>query len=147
MDEYLREASERDLDLLYGWANDPEVRKNSFSTAQIPYLEHQEWFQGLLLDSTRKQYIYMAGRIPVGQIRVAVQGDGAEVSYSIGKEWRGQGYGKRMLASLQQQMRKDMPKVHRLTAKVKEGNPGSEHAFVSSGYQKAYSLYELELKE
>ena len=86
MDEYLREASERDLDLLYGWANDPEVRRNSFSTPQIPYQEHQEWFLGLLLDSTRKQYIYMAGQIPVGQIRIAVQGRSEE--RRVGKECR-----------------------------------------------------------
>lgn len=147
MDEYLREAGERDLELLLGWANDPQVRENSFTTAQISYGEHQKWFSSLLEDSSRRQYIYMAGPNPVGQIRIAVQGDAAEVSYSIGKEWRGQGYGKRMLALLRKQIRKDMPKVRRLTAKVKEGNLVSEQVFLNNGYQKKYSLFESELKE
>lgn len=147
MDEYLREAVEADLDLLFDWANDPEVRRNSFSMAKIAYEEHRKWFLELLQDGSRKQYIYMADQIPIGQIRVIIQADKAEIGYSICKERRGRGYGKRMLALLQKQLLEDAPGVRTLAARVKEENPASEHAFLDSGYQKKYTLFELELKE
>lgn len=147
MDEYLREAVEADLDLLFDWANDPEVRRNSFSMAEIAYEEHRKWFLDLLQDGSRKQYIYMADQFPVGQIRVTIQADKAEIGYSICKERRGRGYGKRMLALLQKQLLEDVPGVRTLAARVKGGNTASEHAFLDSGYQKKYTLFELELKE
>lgn len=37
---YLRDAVERDVDLLFQWANDESVRKNSFSTQDISYNDH-----------------------------------------------------------------------------------------------------------
>lgn len=147
MGEYLRRAVEGDMDLLFDWANDQEVRENSFSTGQIAYGEHRRWFLGLLQDASRKQYIYLADEIPIGQIRVTLQKDKAEISYSISREWRGQGHGKRMLELLRHQLLLDAPGVRTLVAKVKKGNPASERAFLDTGYHKKYSLFELELKE
>lgn len=54
---YLREAVEEDMDLLYEWANDAEVRKNAFHTEQIPYDTHKKWFENLLKDTETLQYI------------------------------------------------------------------------------------------
>lgn len=146
MDEYLRKATEADMELLFEWANDPEVRENSFSTAQISYEEHRRWFLELLQDESRTQYIYMAGQQPIGQIRITRQGDAAEIGYSICSEWRGRGYGSKMLGLLRQLLKKE-PGLTRLTAKVKEGNQASEQAFQKSGYQKKYTFFECSLKE
>lgn len=147
MGEYLREASEADLDLLFDWANDPEVRKNSFSTAQISYEEHQKWFKKLMQDKARKQYIYLVDEIPAGQIRIEKTGDSAEVSYSICAEQRGKGHGRKMLDLLARQLLKEEPELSKLTAKVKEGNLASERAFLDNGYQKKCILFEFHLKE
>ena len=48
MQQYLRKATIEDMDLLFQWANDPVVRKNSFSTAEISYEEHTKWYHNLL---------------------------------------------------------------------------------------------------
>lgn len=143
MGEYLREAVREDMEMLFQWANEPEVRKNSFSTQQISYEEHRQWFLKLLKDTSRKQYIYMADQVPVGQIRAAIYEKKAEISYSISREWRGQGYGKKMLALFQKQLLKDEPGVSILTAKVKKGNVSSEKAFIKAGYQARYTVFEL----
>lgn len=141
MCEYLREAAEEDMDLLFTWANDPEVRKNSFSTGNISYEEHKRWFAQLMQDGSRKQYIYMADGEPAGQIRLDLQGDTAEVSYSICAGKRGKGHGKKMIGLLRELLREESC-VRTLTAKVKAGNPASERAFLADGYRKAYTLFE-----
>lgn len=140
--EYLRSAAAADVDLLFQWANEPEVRSHSFSTAAITYEEHCQWFQRLLQDASRRQYIYMAGDIPVGQIRVQMQGERAEIGYSIDKAWRGRGYGKKMLLLLEQKLLSEQPEIRILTAKVKAGNVPSEHVFLKAGYRPQYTMYE-----
>jgi hypothetical protein len=46
-----RRAKKEDCELIYKWANDPEVRKNSFSGAAITVENHQKWFESKLADS------------------------------------------------------------------------------------------------
>lgn len=70
MKEYLREATKDDVDLLFKWTNDPAVRKNSFSSEKITYEEHTSWYRSLLENKNCKQYIYMCGDCPIGQIRI-----------------------------------------------------------------------------
>ena len=45
MDGYLRQADEKDMDLIFQWANEPVVRKNSFTIDMIAYEEHKEWYK------------------------------------------------------------------------------------------------------
>ena len=59
MKTYLRTAEETDMMLLFEWANELSVRQNSFSTEEISYEEHKNWFQELQRDPQRRQYIYM----------------------------------------------------------------------------------------
>ena len=47
---YLRAANSDDTDLLYRWANDPVVRKNSFNTDRILYENHVMWFNRIIED-------------------------------------------------------------------------------------------------
>lgn len=42
----LRKAEQSDMDLLFEWANDPAVRKNSFRSDPIPYADHVKWDGG-----------------------------------------------------------------------------------------------------
>lgn len=85
----LRVANENDIQLLFDWANDPKVRENSFSTDYIQYADHIKWFTAIMNDKHRKQYIAEVNGQPVGQIRVAVDGEKAMIGYSVAKEFRG----------------------------------------------------------
>lgn len=100
---YLRDAVQEDADLLFHWANESTVRKNAFSSAEITYEEHIKWFDNMLVRKDAKQYIYMEDE-PVGQIRITVSGDTAEISYSICVEKRCMGYAKEMVGLLQVQV-------------------------------------------
>lgn len=143
MDAYLRLAGQEDMDLLFLWANDPSVRKNSFSEDEIPYEEHRQWYQTLLTDQKRRQYLYICNGVPMGQVRISLSEEDAEISYSIGKEYRGMGHAKKMLQLLQEQVQEDYPYLKRLSAKVKADNTPSQRAFLHLGYQKIYEVYTM----
>ena len=42
----LRKVNLNDVELIFKWANDPDVRNNSFNTNQIVWDEHVKWFRG-----------------------------------------------------------------------------------------------------
>lgn len=147
MNGYLREAQENDTDLLYNWANEEAVRRNSFHTEQIPYSEHLNWFHNLLTSSCIKQYIYIDDGEPVGQVRITVDKDEAELSYSITKEKRGMGHARIMLTLLKQKVQEDFPQVKKLTAKVKSSNLASQKVFRGLNYESKYEVFETVLEE
>lgn len=143
--KFLRAASWEDAELLFSWANDREVRANSFSQAEISYEEHKEWYSRLLQQEKVRQYIYMQDDEPVGQVRIEVSEDRAVIGYSVSPLKRGMGHGKRMIELLEKQVREDFPEVKQLVAKVKPENAASERVFEATGYKEAYRVFEKEL--
>lgn len=142
MEGYLRKATIADMDLLFEWANDPLVRQNSFTTEKITYEEHQRWFWKALECENFQQYIYMYENKAVGQVRVEIHKDTAEIGYSICQERRRQGHGKLILKLICEQVKCDFPFVCKLVGKVKTNNPASGNAFVNAGFKAAYSVFE-----
>lgn len=133
------------MDLLYRWANDPAVRSNSFQTEPIPYEVHRKWFAGIMAREDVIQFILMEDETPVGQIRLNVEGNDAEIGYSIAPEYRGRGYGRRLLQLAEEKVRSEYPAIHRLTGKVKPGNAASSGAFEKEGFDTAYICYTKEM--
>lgn len=145
--QYLRLATEDDTELLFQWANEVLVRKNSFSEEKISYSEHLKWFKNISIQENVKQYIFVHNDRSIGQIRIIVSGECAEISYSICEKERGRGYGKEILNLLKEKVKQDFPHVQRLIAKVKPDNIVSQAVFLNSGYMEKYRLYEMELIE
>lgn len=146
-DGYLRLAVEEDMDLLFVWANEPTVRRNSFSTAEISYEEHKRWYHRLLGREDCRQYIYIYEGAEVGQVRVTVEGDTAELGYSVCAEKRGMGHGERILTLIAERIEVDFPKVKRVIGKVKTDNRASQRAFLNTGYEESCRVYELRVGE
>lgn len=146
MQGYLRKVNEQDKELLFQWANERAVRQNSFSTAEIKWEDHEAWFARTLARADVCQYIYMCEEEPIGQVRIAIEGQTAEISYSICEKMRGQGHGKHMLEQLVQKVKKDYPQVSLFVAKVKPENAVSQKVFMDMGYQEKYRAYEFKLK-
>ena len=97
----LRPATQADAQLLFDWANEPEVRAQSFQEAPIAWETHCAWLAGVLADPGARLYIMLEDTEPVGQVRLQQQPSGAwRISYSIERSHRGQGYGKAILKYL-----------------------------------------------
>lgn len=144
---YLREAEPGDMELLFYWANEEEVRKNSFHSDSISYEEHQKWFEQLMQDRNQFQYIMMLGEKPVGQIRLSIFKDRAEIGYSISKEERGLGYGTLIVELAKEAVHKNFAGVKKIVAKVKSDNTASVCCFKRNRFIEKYSLYEFDMSE
>lgn len=147
MSRYLRKVTKEDCDLLFEWANDSETRKNSFATEKIRKEEHIKWFERLLEDTHRAQYIYMDDEEPIGQVRIDIYDSVAEISYSICSAKRGIGHGKNLLKLLYNQVFCDFPEVKKLIGKVKSENIASQKVFLDVGYAETYKAFEMEINE
>lgn len=143
-DGYLRLAEMEDMDLIFIWANEEMVRKNSFSTRKITYEEHVIWYRNMLKNNQCRQYIFMCGDQPVGQARITVQGNVAEIGYSICAAQRSKGYGKQLLVLISKQAWNDFPNINKVIGRVKTDNIASQKVFLAAGYEEAYRVYEIE---
>lgn len=142
---YLRKAKLADCDMIYEWANDSEVRKQSFSTDKIEYLNHVKWFHRKLEDTQHDFYIYMIENSCIGQIRVDREENIGRISFSVSKDFRHSGYGRQMLLLLE----KEYEIGFCLEGEVKFDNIPSQLCFEKLGYQKIMKkdcvLYKKEL--
>lgn len=142
---YLRRAKPSDIDILFEWVNDAEVRTNSFCTAAIRYEEHIAWFTEMMNHPNQVQYILMSDDKPIGQIRLSINDNTAEITYSISKYNRGCGYGGSIIQLVKQQVLEDYPEVTKLIGKVKPTNSASLYCFIKNGFQEKYRQLEFDL--
>lgn len=91
----IRKANEQDCNLLLHWANDPEVRKSSFSPEPIAKDAHTRWFFRKLARSESCQIYILETRngLPVGQVRFDLADDEWLLDYSVDQLVRGCGWG------------------------------------------------------
>lgn len=118
-----------DEDLVLRWANDAEVRKNSFSDRIIQPLEHREWFRTKVKDSSCIWETILFEEVEVGQVRIDFNGEIGIINYSIDKNYRGKGIGSKILKIIKE---KYSTKI--LLGKVKYTNRASIDAFRKAGY-------------
>src|SRR5262249_2810174 len=89
---HLRTVAQDDCRLLWEWANDPEVRKQSFVQRVISWAVHQQWFQSKLADSgTLIRIAENTRKDSIGVVRFNIGENGAVVSISMAREFRGKG--------------------------------------------------------
>lgn len=146
---YLREAIESDCDTIFEWANDEETRQNSFSTEKIEYADHLKWYEKVLKSDDIKQFIMVLdnGEIhtDVGQIRLRIKDDMAEISYSIAPEFRGAGYGKKIIELIKKETSFRYPFIRRLCAEIKPENTSSARCFLKNDFYLKYQMYEMKM--
>lgn len=150
----LRLANWDDVDLLFSWANDKEVRKNSFSTEPIRYEEHLAWFRKKYQERDFQIYIFCEEGQAKGMLRLDFHGNEVEISYSIAPEERRKGYGEKLILLAEeeachkfQEMREYASGRERrgqrlvIKARVKKENLASNHIFMKLGYEKCGEEY------
>lgn len=130
-----------DAKIIFDWANDPEIRQNSFNTADISWPEHTTWMEHVLEDEHILFFLLVDNDKPVGQIRLAFNDGKWEISYSIAPAYRGQGYGKIILQLAENELIRGGHAGERLYAEVKKDNIASQRIFKKLGYGEAVSLH------
>lgn len=127
-------VEEGDCELLWEWANDPQVRESSFSPDPIPWEDHVAWFRRKRADPRCHMYIVTdEGGRPVGQVRFDLRADhNAEVDISIAEAERGRGYAVAALRLGCERVREAGGRT--IVAYIKEENTASLRAFSGAGF-------------
>jgi RimJ/RimL family protein N-acetyltransferase len=116
----LRAATLQDAKLLLLWRNDPQTRLASHNTDEVSLAEHLAWLNQLLSNPARCLFIAELAGVPVGSVRADKDVDGVtELSWTVAASARGQGVGKRMLATALAEL------TGSVRAEVKVGNVAS----------------------
>lgn len=131
----MREAYEKDVDLYFKWANDVEVRQNSFDQNPIVYENHVKWFMSKLESDYVQLYIFEVLGRPVGQVRLDRVEDAWEIDYSVDVSYRRLKVGKTMIAKLIESTPYSSLNLP-LRALVKSQNIASQRVFEQLGFQK-----------
>lgn len=132
----LRPATIEEAKLLFNWVNDSTVRENSLISEGVKWEDHLNWFENKL-NTKSKIFIMYFDNIPVGQIRFDFIDGYWLIDYSIDKNFRKRGFGKKILELSISKFSKGAV----LKALVKSENLGSLKVFQSLGF------YELDEKD
>lgn len=123
----LRRASMNDMEVLFRWRNDPATRKASLNTQEITIEEHETWLRSALADKDRRIYIAEVDGEPVGTIRADYESGIYRLSWTVGPDFRGKGYGKDMVLALVEELKSPV------RAEVKADNIASRRIAESAG--------------
>lgn len=130
----LRKVTGSDINLLFKWANDQDVRANSRYPQSITRKEHSAWFKKKMSDPKTHMYILTELNQDVGVIRFDKKDTKFLISYSIDKYYRGRGLGKIILEEGFKKISLISRSPH-FIAQVKQGNIASEKIFNQLGFK------------
>ena len=130
----LRPVREEDVDLLWKWVNDPDVRQSAFHSTSIPWEEHRKWFASKRRDPHCYQFIAINDLgVPIGQLRFDISGDGAEIDVSVDKDERKKGYGSLLISLGIKELIQTVP-VQVVHAYIKPDNHASIKSFQKANF-------------
>jgi UDP-2,4-diacetamido-2,4,6-trideoxy-beta-L-altropyranose hydrolase len=132
-----RKATLADCRLYWHWANDPEVRRSAFNSEPISWEKHQEWFPSRLSDPNSILLIFESQYGPVGHIRLDGGAAQRTISYSVARQYRGKGIGKKIMSEM---IAASPPFARRFLAEVKKENLASANIFEKLGFQRTELL-------
>lgn len=136
----LRPVTEKDDLTLFQWANDIDVRNNSFCSDPITWHDHLTWLGKKLIDPKCRLFILEISSIPLGQIRFEYKNDYWEIGYSIDAKFRGMGLGTKIIELGLNMV--DGP----IIAKVKPQNLGSRRVFNKLGFIELVDVVSISYK-
>lgn len=131
-----RKATKADENLYLDWANDSDVRQQSYSSNPIDLESHGKWFKSKLQDSSCSMLVFQnEENLNIGQVRIQKESiNEALIGISIEVEHRGKSYAKEML-QLASDYFLDSNKGYKINAFIKKGNSSSKYAFEKAGFK------------
>ncbi|RYD83627.1 MAG: N-acetyltransferase [Sphingobacteriales bacterium] len=132
---HFRKAVERDVNILFDWANDDEVRQASFNTEKITFEDHNNWFHKKINDPKSLICIAQVKNIPAGMIRFDIKPSETSISYLLDKKFRGKSLGSAMLTKGIAFFKSNYNGIYpTITGYIKTSNTASIKAFLKAGF-------------
>ena len=138
----LRPARWQDCEQIWQWANEAETRQCSFQSAAISWENHVNWFQARLQDISCYFWIVLNRQDqPIAQVRFdALSIDVAQISISLDRSYRNQGFGKTILNTAIRKIFRET-KFISISAWIKPENRASISIFESVQFIKIEAEY------
>lgn len=126
----IRLADDSDIKNVFELSNDDLVRANSINKNKIEWENHVNWFNQRIQNTKEPFFI---AETPEGdfiaQIRFNKEDDGFVISVSIDKNFRGKGFGAKIIKEASKKLN-----IYPIIAYVKTDNIPSQKSFVKAGY-------------
>ena len=139
----LRSPQAADLWLYHWWANDPQVRLQSFNRAPIPLAQHRRWFASRLHSPLALLRVLVDGDgLPLGQIRFEREAESdarAVIAFSLDRLARGRGLASQLLELGVEELARAWGKRCEAYGEVRVDNPASCTAFLRAGFHEGPS--------
>ncbi|HEX2608136.1 MAG TPA: GNAT family N-acetyltransferase [Flavisolibacter sp.] len=130
-----RRATSSDANLFFEWANDPDVRQNSYNQDLIAWEDHIQWFEKRVDHEDFVFLVFYNGHNElIGQVRFQKEGETWIIGISIDREQRGKGYSIPML-NLATSYLRNIDARSPIIAFVKVSNRASYQAFLKAGFR------------
>lgn len=129
----IRMANATDLMTIFHWANDPDLRAQSFNSDPITMEKHLEWFNRKINDPFTILFVFEYKNSPVGQVRFDLRSE-ATISYSIDRSFRGRSWGEPILRTAIETLEKKWKKPMMIIGYVKKENASSNKIFKNLGF-------------
>ncbi|WP_281322679.1 GNAT family N-acetyltransferase [Flavobacterium aestivum] len=131
-----RKANLTDTKLYFDWANDPDVRLQSFNSDKIDFENHEKWFLSKIKDNSYLFLLFINEKnLNIGQIRIHKENEReALIGISVSSEHRGKGYAKEMLEMASRYFLDCNPN-YLINAYIKEKNLNSKFSFEKAGFE------------
>lgn len=131
-----RKATLADTKLYFDWANDSDVREQSYNSTAIDFENHKKWFESKVEDDSCMLLIFQnEEKLNIGQIRIQKENEKeALIGISIAAEHRGKGLAKEILL-LASDYFLENNKGYLINAYIKEQNRSSKQAFEKAGFE------------
>lgn len=137
----LREVKDSDFEKLYEWANEKEVQKNGYHPDCIDKQIYFKWLDEKMGNPNAKMFIIEQDKEEVGELRLEKYKQDAIIVYSIDKEYRSRGIGKKVIEALDNYCKKHkhyFSEVKCLIAFVKADNIYSVRVFEKNQFRRVY---------
>jgi RimJ/RimL family protein N-acetyltransferase len=129
-----RKVNSTDIDIIYNWSNDPEIRQLSYNSDSIIYEDHVRWFNARLLDTSTFFYLFFnEENETIGFVRIEKKDEEFIIGLLIDKKHRGKLYSPQMLVMAIDDFKSVHPseEVH---AYIKSYNMASIKSFTKAGF-------------
>jgi len=135
----IRPAVPDDCLLYFQWANDPDIRTQSFNTTPILLEDHKQWFHNRIYSGKSMLFVCYIDEEPIGQIRFDLKDNHAIINYALDKHYRGKGLAHILLQKGLSELSEDMKTSFSIIGYVKASNIPSRKAFLRIGFQESIS--------
>jgi RimJ/RimL family protein N-acetyltransferase len=130
-----------DIDVVYGWRNDPSTRELMFDTDEIQLDTHRAfWNWRFYATENADAWIIIDGDERVGVIRIDPEEEGHQVDLIVAPQYRGKGIGTEALKLFDKE--RPMNWIP-LIAWIKPENIASKKAFRNAGFVVRYEMHKL----